>query len=97
MEDEDRSLSIEQIKELGIEVTSDFKDDSQVVEKVELKIKKRRNRGLSKDIKNLVASNPLLSSKEVFDMLKANSYKGDRPITLNTVMVTMSVLKKKSL
>jgi len=68
-------------------------DAPQVNEKVKVK----RNRGIKRDIKQLIEVNPVLSVKEVFELVKNNVYGGSKPVTQETVAVTMSLLKPKSL
>ena len=67
------------------------------VSQVEPKVRIKRNRGLKRDIKGLLAVEPSLSPSDVFEALKSNTYGGSSPVTLNTVMSTMSQLKPKSL
>jgi hypothetical protein len=63
---------------------------------VEPKVRLKRNRGLLRDVKKLLESNPCLKAVDVFEALKSNSYGGSNPVSLETVQVTMSVLKKKA-
>lgn len=85
MDDLDRE--IEDAKSLGVEIVN----SAQVQEKVKVK----RNRGLKNDILKIIEGNPSLSPKEVFDLIKNNQYGGSTPVSLNTVMSTMSQLKPK--
>lgn len=63
---------------------------------VQEKVKVKRNRGLKRDILKLLEGNPSASPVEVLVSLKSNTYGGSSPVSLNTVMSTMSQLKKKA-
>ena len=77
--------------------SEDVAENKALNPQVECKVKVKRNRGLKRDIKLLVEQNPSFGVNEVFEALKSNSYGGDKPVSKETVAVTMSLLKKPSL